>query len=72
MPFDANRAANDRKRGSFLPGVPTFAVSFEKRVPLVNLTANSRALWSRNIAKKSSQNGTFTQECPSGDRWTLK
>ena len=29
----------------------------------VNLTANSRALWSRNIAKKSSQNGTFTQEC---------
>ena len=27
------------------------------------MTANSRALWSRNIAKKSSQNGTFTQEC---------
>ncbi len=31
----------------------------------VNLTANSRALWSRNIAKKPSRKGTFSQECPS-------
>ena len=43
-------------------GALSLLVKSEKRVGLANLTAKARALSPRNIAKKSSQNCTFTQE----------